>query len=89
MSRRKQEQQSSKSPISYRNNHKTILRLLQKYQNVKKEISNQHQNDMIRLEKTLKNPSSLTISKFYGSRYMGSTSRFSAANKQDKEGEQN
>ena len=52
---------------------------MQKYQNVKKEIANQHQTDLSRLEKTLKNPSTMSISKFYGSRYMGNNSRFSTA----------
>jgi len=55
-----------------------FIRLLQKYQNVKKEMSNQHVSDLTRLEKNLKNPSTLSVSKFYGSRYLGNNSRFSA-----------
>lgn len=56
-----------------------FFRLLQKYQNVKKDMSNSHQADLTRLEKTIKNPSALSVSKFYGSRYMGNNSRFSTA----------
>lgn len=60
---------------------------MQKYQNVKKDISNQHQNNLHRLEKTLKNPSTMSISKFYGSRYMGNTSRYSTVKDNKDEAE--